>query len=178
MNAWMRYTSAMCMLVLCALTCKAEVIPTVHNFNDMRSGGSPTLEWPNGYKEGVTPLVTYTCAGDATFGLSGGVIGISLPNSGNYVTTSPAIDYLKRIQISRTPEYASNVNIYYSTDGSSWTLMTTGVTASRYYIEALMPSRGDYYLKIERASTGSGIFIKQITYYTEPCNCFELEEEE
>ena len=177
MKLRLRYTLAVCMLALCALTCKAEVIDTTHNFNDMRKGENKTLTWPNGdYTIGETPLLTYRCYNSATFGANADIIiGISFPSVGGYVTTSPAIEYLKRIQITRTPDNADNLKFYYSTDGSTWTQITTGITVSKYVIEVSMPSRGDYYLKIEAKSKNA--FIKQIIYYTEPCNCFELESE-
>lgn len=176
MNAWMRYTSAMCMLVLCALTCKAEVVPINHDFNAMRSGGSPTLTWPNGYKEGVTPLVTYTCLGNATFASNGGLICISLPNIGDYVTISPAIDYLKAVRVTCNHNYDNHLKLYYSSDGSTWTPLTTDALTFTMSIERPLPVRGDYYLKIEAIK--KSVYIRSITYYTEPCNCFELEEEE
>lgn len=164
------YMLVLCMLALGALTCSAEVVKHTHNFSQMTLE-PVTLTWPNGYKEGVTPLVTYTCLENATFASSAGKIGISFPQSGDYVTTSPAIDYLKRIIVTRTPELGNNLRFYYSTDGSTWTQITTGITVARYTIEVPLPTRGDYYLKIE--SSAKSVFISQIEYYTEPCNCFE-----
>ena len=166
------YMLVLCLLALHALTGRAEVISITHEFAQMRKE-PVTLTWPNSnYKIGVTPLVTYTCLGNATFASNKGVISISLPNSGDYVTTSPAIEYLKRIQITRTPELTDNLKFYYSSDGSTWTqIAPENVNVLRYYVEATLPVRGDYYLKIE--STKNSVFISQIKYYTEPCNCFE-----
>jgi hypothetical protein len=164
------YMLVLCLLALHALTGRAEVISITHSFHDMTTA-PVTLTWPNGYKEGVTPLVTYTCSENATFTLNGGLICISLPNIGDYVTISPAIDYLKAVRVTCNHNYDNHLKLYYSSDGSIWTPLTTDALTFTLSIERPLPVRGDYYLKIEAIK--KSVYIRSITYYTEPCNCFE-----
>ena len=166
------------LLIICTLSsafCRAESSGIVHDFNDLVSKSQ--LTFPSGYTVGVTDLVTYTGSSGGGFGLDGtppyAKYCIALPKDG-IIQTSPAISGLKRVQLmhtlGKTPE---NVKIYISTDNSSWTEITSSVVFRSTDIDALMPSRGDYYLKIVNES-GAEIKFLSFQYVIEPCHCLRV----
>lgn len=151
--------------------CRAESVS--HEFNDLVSKG--TLTFPNSpdYSVGVTDLVTYTGSTGGGFGLYGAAFCISLPSNG-IIQTSPAIENLTRFQIVHTKgSIPEGIKIYISTDNSAWTEITSSATFSATDIDAPMPTKGNYFLKVVNKS-GSAINFLTWIYIYEPCHCLRV----
>lgn len=113
----------------------------------------------------------YNCAESAVFGLVGMKIHLKLYNSGDYFTTSTALKNLKDITIFHDP-YAKceNIQVFVSTDGSTWGSALTSVEYQKGYLIATVPE-GTYYVKI-RNSSADDVSITMIQYRMVNCNCF------
>ena len=167
------------LLIICTLSsalCRAESSGITHNFNSLVSKGELTFPYrPSDSSVGVTDLVTYTGSGSPNkggFGYSSAYC-IILPKDG-VIQTSPAISGLKRVQLMHTLGKApEDVRIYISTDNSSWTEITSSAKFSSSDIDAPMPSRGDYYLKIVNENAATINFLS-FQYTIEPCHCLRV----
>lgn len=164
-------------IMVCTLgsaVCRAESV--VHDFNSMVSAG--TLEWrgtPRDYTVGYTDLVTYTGSGGGTFSSEGGYIGFSLPRNGSTLVTSPAVPGLSALLFGHTYGSAPKfIKVYVSEDGSVWTDMSGVAIYSAAAIDLVLPSAGDYYVKLVNTGTSKPVFIRVVTYTYDPapCNCF------
>lgn len=162
------------LLIICTLSsafCRAESSGIVHDFNDLVSKSQ--LTFPSGYTVGVTDLVTYTGSSGGGFGLYYSAFCITLPKNG-VIQTSPALPDMKRVQLMHTLGKApGDVRIYISTDNSSWTEITSSAKFSSSDIDAPMPSRGDYYLKIVNENAATINFLS-FQYTIEPCHCLRV----
>lgn len=160
-------------MLLSSASGRAEKL--THNFNAMRV--SPyTLTWPVSNEVGVAsiaPLLSYQCASSGTFDYIDSHYCISLPKSTSVVTTSAAVDDLTKIEITRAPATDDNMKFWISTDNSSWTDITSSATYDTYVVTVPMPSKGSYYLKIGR-TTDAAVQIREIQYYTKPCQCLQI----
>lgn len=164
----------LCLLVLSPAVSRAETI--THNFHEM--SGLSQLTFSSANKVGETDLVTYTCSGTgATFGVTNSKICIQLPQNGSQVVTSPAIEGLTNFRIYHYPSsVCSNINVYISTNGSTWGAALSGAAIEYGYgvIYVTVP-KGNYYVKIAN-STATSVSVFQVIYTTEESscsNCFE-----
>lgn len=173
MKRYLLIITGICVMLLSSASGRAEKL--THNFDAMRV--SPyTLTWPVSSEVGVAsiaPLLSYQCASSGTFNYLDTHYCISLPQSTSYVTTSAAVDDLTKIEITRTPATDDNMKFWISTDNSSWTEITTSATYDKFVVTVPMPSKGSYYLKIGRTSAAE-VQIREIQYYTKPCQCLQI----
>lgn len=165
-----------CLISLSPALCRADRITTSHNFHTMSSDATK-LEFKNGNKTGITPLLTYTCSGtNATFGVTGVFVGLQLPSSGGQVVTT-RIDELAEFQIFHSPgSKCTSIKVYVSKDGSSWSAALSGdsIAYSSGYINVTLP-RNNYYVKIAATANITEFYISGITWYQDHCNCFVYE---
>ena len=172
----MKRIATILLIGICTLSsalCRAESVAITHDFNDMVSKGTLTFpNRPSSYAVGETDLVTYTGSEGGTFGSTGTAICITLPNNG-VMQTSPAIENLTRFQIVHTKGSTPNVEIWISTDNSSWTDITSSATIDASNIDAPMPTKGHYFLKVVNKSGSSINFLTWIYVY-EPCHCLRV----
>jgi hypothetical protein len=137
-----------------------------------------TLTWmgsPKDYTVGYTDLVTYTGSDGGTFSSEGGYIGFSLPSNGSTLVTSPAVPGLSAIVFGHTKGSAPTwIKVYVSEDGSLWTDMSGVATYTTTTIDLVLPSAGDYYVKLVNTGTSKPVFFRVVTYTYDPapCNCF------
>jgi len=173
----MRRVLAIGMMVctLSSAVCRAESV--VHDFDDMKKAG--TLWWiGSDYTVGYTDFVTYTGSSGGTLGADGGKIGFSLPNKTSTLVISPAVPGLSAIVFGLTAEAAPTwMKVYVSEDGSLWTDMSGVATYTTTTIDLVLPSAGDYYVKLVnngKSSPTQPVFIRVVsyTYDPAPCNCF------
>lgn len=165
-------------IMVCALSsavCRAESV--VHDFDEMRKAG--TLWWiGSDYTVGYTDLVTYTGSSGGTLGADGGKIGFSLPSKTSTLVISPAVPGLSAIVFGLTAEATPTwMKVYVSEDGSVWTDMSGVATYTTTTIDLVLPSAGDYYVKLVnngKSSPAQPVFIRVVTYTYDPapCNCF------
>ena len=126
---------------------------------------------PASYAVGVTDLVTYTGSAGGGFDYAGAYC-ITLPNNG-VIQTSPAIENLTFLQITHTKGAPpTSVSVLISTDNSTWTDITASASMNSSAIEAPMPAKGNYYLKI--VNSGSAINFLSFQYTYEPCHCLRV----
>lgn len=134
-----------------------------------------TLTFPNrpaSYAVGVTDLVTYTGSTGGGFGLYEGDYCIALPKDG-VVQTSPAVENLTYLTVTHTLGVKpTGVSVLISTDNSTWTDITASASMNSSAIEAPMPAKGNYYLKI--VNGGSAINFLSFQYTYEPCHCLRV----
>ena len=161
------------LLSICTLSsafCRAESV--THNLDDMVGAG--TLTFPNrpaSYAVGVTDLVTYTGSAGGGFDYAGAYC-ITLPNNG-VIQTSPAIENLTFLQITHTKGAPpTSVSVLISTDNSTWTDITASASMNSSAIEAPMPAKGNYYLKI--VNSGSEVKFLSFRYTYDPCHCLRV----
>ena len=165
---------------LSSALCRAESDAITHNFNEMASAG--TLNFPNrpsSYAVGETDLVTYTGSGGGGFGLYGtppsAVYCITLPNNG-VMQMSPAIADLTRIQLLHTlnaiPD-KSKVKVYISTDNSTWTDISATADYTKNNIDAPVPVKGNYYVKLTNTGNTTINFLS-VVYVYESCRCLRV----
>lgn len=147
-----------------------------HNFQTMNTEPR-TIEFQsaNTYARSTTDAITYTCGGKAVFDVENDQVGIKLYYNGDEVIVAPAIDGLFEVHIGYiiVPNTfkTEDIEVYISPDGSKWEgPLTEGVTYSSGSVTATIP-RGNYQLKI-RNKGNSDIFITNMTYFFEHCNCF------
>ena len=162
---------------LSSAICRAESVAITHDFNDMASKSELTFpNRPGSYAVGETDLVTYTGSGSpsGTFDLDGAYkFQITLPNDG-VMQTSPEISDLTRLHLMHTKgSTPSGIKIYISTDNSSWTEITSSAIAGPTDIDAPMPAKGNYFLKVVNKS-GADIHFRSWVYYYEPCHCLRV----
>ena len=164
-------------IMVCALSsavCRAESV--VHDFNSMVGAG--TLEWrgtPRDYTVGYTDLVSYTGSDGGIFSAAGGIIGFSLPRKGSTLVTSPAVPGLSALLFGHTYGSAPTfIKVYVSEDGSVWTDMSDVAGYWATTINLVLPSAGDYYVKLVHNGSSEPFFIQTVsyTYDPAPCNCF------
>ena len=165
---------AIVLLSICTLSsafCRAESV--THNLDDMEDAG--TLTFPNrpaSYEVGVTDLVTYTGSAGGGFGLYEGDYCIALPKDG-VIQTSPAVENLTYLTVTHTLGVKpTGVSVLISTDNSTWTDITASASMNSSAIEAPMPAKGNYYLKI--VNSGSAINFLSFQYTYEPCHCLRV----
>ena len=147
-----------------------------HNFQTMNTEPR-TIEFQsnNKYAFSTTDAITYTCGRKAVFDVVNDQVGIKLYNYEDDVIVAPAIDGLYEVYIGYiivpTTVKTEDIEVYISSDGSKWEgPLTDGVTPSSGSVTATIP-RGNYQLKI-RNKGNSDIFITNMTYFFEHCNCF------
>lgn len=175
----MKRIAIILLIGICTLSsafCRAESVAITHDFDDMVSKGTLTFPYrPSDYSVGVTDLVTYTGSSGGGFGLYSSAFCITLP-TGGVIQTSPAVENLTRILVTHTKgAVPTGVRLYISTDNSSWSEITSLASLNSSAIEAPMPSKGNYYLKIvnETASTINFLSV-QYTYDNESCHCLRV----
>ena len=165
---------AIALLSMCTLSaayCRAESF--THIFGDMAKGGALTFpDRPGSYAVGETDKVTYTCSDGGSFVLNGGAFCIALPEGG-IVQTSPAVENLTRLVVTHNvASKLTGVRILISTDNSTWTDITSSDMFVPYGINAPMPAKGNYYLKI--VNSGSEVKFLKFQYAYDPCHCLRV----
>lgn len=157
------------MCTLSAAYCRAE------SFTHIFDGGTLTFPYraSSDYTVGVTDQITYTCSDDGSFGLYAGAFCIALPAGGGIVQTSPAVENLTRLVVTHTSSAAPiDVQILISSDNSTWTDITSSDMFVPYGINAPMPAKGNYYLKI--VNSGDAINFLSFHYAYSPCHCLRV----
>ena len=150
-----------------------------HNFQEMIS--SSTISFNPGYTAASATTddvtYTYTCGGNATFGVENYQAGIKLYYYRDSVIVAPAIAGLNRLQIGYiivpTTFKTQDIEVYISSDGVGWgSPLTEGVTYGSGMVDATIP-QGDYQVMI-RNKGSNDIFVTSMKYYyeVEECNCF------
>lgn len=147
-----------------------------HNFQTMNTEPR-TIKFQsnNKYAFSTTDAITYTCGGKAVFDVVNNQVGIKLYDDGDEVIVAPAIDGLYEVYIGYiivpTTFKTEDIEVCISPDGSKWEgPLMDGVTPSSGSVTATIP-RGNYQLKI-RNKGNSDIFITNMIYFYEHCNCF------
>lgn len=160
------------MCTLSAANCRAESF--THIFDEMARGGTLTFPYASSdYTVGVTDQITYTCSDGGGFGFHGLAYCIALPAGGGVVQTSPAVENLTYLKVTHTlGSTPTGVRILISTDNSNWTDITSPEMFNSSSIEARMPAKGNYYLKIE--NSGSAIKFLSFHYAYSPCHCLRV----
>lgn len=160
------------MCTLSAASCRAESF--THNFDEKAKGGTLTFPYQasSDYTVGVTDQITYTCSDGGRFGLNGLACCIVLPEGG-IVQTSPAVENLTRLVVTHNvASKLTGVRILISTDNSTWTDITSSDMFVPYGINAPMPAKGNYYLKI--VNSGSEVKFLKFQYAYDPCHCLRV----
>ena len=165
---------AIVLLSMCTLSaayCRAESF--THIFGDM-AGGTLTFPYrPGSYAVGVTDQVTYTCSDGGSFGLNGAAYCIVLPEGKGIVQTSPAVENMTHLNVTHNvASKLTGVRILISTDNSTWTDITSSDMFVAYAINAPMPAKGSYYLKI--VNSGSEVKFLSFRYTYDPCHCLRV----
>lgn len=160
------------MCTLSAVYCRAESF--THIFDEMARGGTLTFPYASSdYTVGETDKVTYTCSDGGSFVLNGGAFCIALPAGRGVVQTSPTVENLTRLVVTHNvASKLTGVRILISTDNSTWTDITSSDMFVPYAINAPMPAKGNYYLKIE--NSGSAIKFLSFHYAYSPCHCLRV----
>ena len=179
------YGLILMLLVLSSAICRAEDSICVHDIDSMCRKG--TLVTADPYKVGITDFVTYTITGgtNARFRMQDSYICICLPGKNDLVTTSK-ITNLKRVWFTYSPsaDYLYDVfpatptmQILVSNDSTEWSNIATSATHSKGSADVLLPSAGDYYVRIKNTGTGSSkpIYIRVMNYTTQLCNCYQYQ---
>ena len=167
---------AIVLLSMCTLSaayCRAESF--THIFDGMARGGTLTFPYraSSDYTVGETDKVTYTCSDGGSFGLEGAAYCIALPAGGGVVQTSPAVENLTRLVVTHNvASKLTGVRILISTDNSTWTDITSSDMFVPYGINAPMPAKGNYYLKI--VNSGSEVKFLKFQYAYDPCHCLRV----
>jgi len=174
------------LFILTALLCRAAVISYDHEFNVLNT--QKKIAFSNSNKtatvSGTLPLV-YNCYAKAEFGpdlvhsVGYQVISINLKQQDDSLIITPAIEYLKGLQIYCYTTDAEKVgmNIFISSDARTWTQLSEEklLKSSNSVTATFSFGPGTYAVKIVNASStkSTGISIFKITYETDPCpNCF------
>ena len=161
------------MCTLSAANCRAESF--THNFDDMARGGTLTFPYraSSDYTVGETDKVTYTCSDGGSFGLNGAAYCIVLPEGKGIVQTSPAVENMTHLNVTHNvASKLTGVRILISTDNSTWTDITSSDMFVAYAINAPMPAKGSYYLKI--VNSGSEVKFLSFRYTYDPCHCLRV----
>lgn len=163
---------------LSSALCRAESVAITHDFNDMVSKSELTFpNRPSSYAVGETDLVTYTGSDGGTFNLDGSSrFIISLPNQNSVMQTSPAIENLVKVQL--THAYSSEpptwIKVYVSEDNSSWTDVSSSAVYRTSDIDVTLPTKGNYYIKVENTKGSKRVDFLSWVYYYEPCHCLRV----
>lgn len=160
----------------------AETITTNHVFQTMNK--STELIFSNSYTTAETNLLTYQCTSTGTganakFDRYGGSTwSIVLPSSSSKYVTTTCINELSGFTIGHYPSSKNvNIKVYVSKDGSTWSSALSGDSITYYSgtIDVSLP-RNNYYVRIKNIS-GSEIYLLNIIWYQDHCNCFLYEPE-
>lgn len=172
----MKRLSIILIVGICTLSsalCRAESVS--HNFEGMKG---TTLTWtgtPTNYTIGYTDLVTYTGTDGGTFGSTGSAICISLPSTGSTMQTSPAVENLTLLTLTHTYGEAPNwIKFYVSTDNSSWTNISGSVDYGSSTIDVPMPTKGNYYIKVENTNGSKPVNFLTFRWVYDPCHCLRV----
>lgn len=171
------------LMVLGSAICRAKDSICSQNIHEMYV--AKTLKTENPYKVGITDFVTYTITGgtNARFRMQDSYICICLPGKNDLVTTSK-ITNLKRVNFTYGPvdqDYLAGdyptMQILVSEDSIDWTDLSSFAVHGRASAEVLLPSPGDYHLRIKNTGTGSSkpIYIRTFEYKTQHCNCYQYQ---
>ena len=178
------YGLILVLLVLSSVICRAEDSIWVHDIDSMyRKGTLVTAD--SYYKVGITDFVTYTITGgsNARFWMQDSYtyICICLPGKNDLVTTSK-ITNLKRVNFTYGPvdqDYLAGVyptmQIMVSQDSIDWTDLSSIAVHGKASAEVLLPSPGDYYLRIKNTGSSKPIYIRTFEYKTQHCNCYQYQ---
>ena len=180
MKHFRRLSIIFTLMVLSSAICRAGDsihVQNIHGMNDAK-----TLTVTNSNKVGVTDFVTYTITGgkNTKFAAYGGVICICLPDNGDFVTTTK-ITNLKRVWFIYYPstDYLSGayptMQILVSKDSTVWSNIATSATHSASSADVLLPSAGDYFVRIKNTGSSKQIYINVMNYTTQHCNCFRYQ---
>ena len=164
------------LLLLSPAFCRAQRSPVTHNFHT-DSGDATKLRFANGNKTGITPLLTYTCSNNATFGtyIQGGMptICLNLLGNGDFVTTT-AVDSLRGITVSFYPsaEKRPKVKLYLSRDSIHWS--DSIVPEKMHNVNGVINADfipGRYYVRLVNTVDKKQTYVRQIQYRFGDCNC-------
>jgi len=179
MKHFRRLSIIFTLMVLSSAICRAGDSIHVQNIHGMYDAG--TLEVKNSNKVGVTDFVTYTITGgkNTKFGGYSGVICICLPDNGDFVTTTK-ITNLKRVWFTyySSVDYLAStpsMQILVSKDSTVWSNIASGATHSKGSADVLLPSAGDYFVRIKNTGSSKQIYINVMNYTTQHCNCFRYQ---
>ena len=184
MKHFRRLSIIFTLMVLSSAICRAGDSIHVQNIHGMYDAG--TLEVKNSNKVGITDFVNYTITGankNTKFWAYAGVICICLPYNGDFVTTTK-ITNLKRVWFTYSPsaDYLYDVfpatptmQILVSNDSTEWSNIASGATHSASSADVLLPSAGDYYVRIKNTGSSKPIYIRVMNYTTQHCNCFRYQ---
>ena len=180
MKHFRRLSIIFTLMVLSSAICRAGDSIHVQNIHEMFD--AKTLTVTNSNKVGVTDFVTYTITGankNTQFWAYGGVICICLPYNGDFVTTTK-ITNLKRVWFTYYPsvDYLAStpsMQILVSKDSTVWSNIATSATHSKGSADVLLPSAGDYFVRIKNTGSSKQIYINVMNYTTQHCNCFRYQ---
>ena len=167
------------MCTLSSALCRAESVAIPHNFQTLYSLGNLTFPGaPSNFTYAVTDLVTYTGSASGAFGMDAGRYCVSLPARNSVMQTSPAVENLTRLTLTHTYGSSPNwIQVWISTDNSSWTNISGSVDYGSSQIDAPMPTKGNYYIKLVNKGTSSPaqpVNILSFRYVYEPCHCLRV----
>ncbi len=180
MKHFRRLSIIFTLMVLSSAICRAGDSIHVQNIHGMFD--AKTLTVTNSNKVGVTDFVTYTITGGKStkFAVYGEVICICLPDNGDFVTTTK-ITNLKRVWFTYYPstDYLSgaypSMQILVSKDSTVWSNIASSATHSSSSADVLLPSAGDYFVRIKNTGSSKQIYINVMNYTTQHCNCFRYQ---
>ena len=180
MKHFRRLSIIFTLMVLSSVICRAGDSIHVQNIHGMYD--AKTLTVTNSNKVGVTDFVTYTITGgtNTKFAAYSGVICICLPDNGDFVTTTK-ITNLKRVWFTYYPstDYLSGayptMQILVSKDSTVWSNIASSATHSASSADVLLPSVGDYFVRIKNTGSSKQIYINVMNYTTQHCNCFRYQ---
>lgn len=167
-----------CWMLLSPAICMAQRNPVTHNFHE-DSPYAEKLRFANGNKTGITPLLTYTCSNNATFGTYTDKITwlskvcLNLPGTDDFVTTT-AVDSLRGLQILFYPETEKrpNIKLYLSRDSIHWSDSIVSdfmYNANGVISASFVPGR--YYVRLVNTVRNKSTYLWQIKYTFGDCNC-------
>ena len=120
-----------------------------------------------------TDLVNYRCFENTTFIFSVGSASLQMNNPNDSVKTDTAVKDLYKISLTysaaSTLSY-SDIGIYIKEVGGTWSEVAAGVKYTSVSIDAELPYKGDFLLKICNKK-GTDFKLYTITYFIENCNC-------
>ena len=181
MELFRLYGLILVLLVLSSVICRAEDSICVHDIDSIYR--NKILVTADSYKVGITDFVTYTITGgsSARFWTYSSFICICLPSKNDLVTTSK-ITNLKRVNFTYGPadqDYLAGdfptMQILVSEDGDEWTNLSSIAFHGKASAEVLLPSPGDYYLRIKNTGSSKPIYIRTFEYKTQHCNCYQYQ---
>lgn len=148
-----------------------------HNFASVGKADSMVKKLTKTTAE--TDLTNYTCYGDAIFTSSGSSAVLRMKNAGDCVESDKVIENWSKIKI----EYSSagkltgsDIGIYIREANGEWQEVFAGVKYRDFSIDAELPNKGNFYLKISNKN-GTNFDIRRIAYEIDHCDCFRPEEQ-